>query len=122
MIDFVVDYWFVIRWFIAWLIDWLIILCHIRLFCDCVIVNATAMKPLQMAYFDAMMDLSTSGRYDDRDDFTVVTQTMFAEATLPVDVSNRPIRLHIAILCIYSRVYIRPYKANFINVCMYASM
>jgi hypothetical protein len=46
------------------------------------------MKPLQMAYYEAMKNLTESGQYDTKDDFTVVIQSMFVDATLPIDVSN----------------------------------
>ncbi|KAK2170678.1 hypothetical protein LSH36_1g12015 [Paralvinella palmiformis] len=55
------------------------------LFCDCVVVNATEMKPLQLGYYNELKSLIDSGKYETKDDFTVVIQPMFVDSDLPVD-------------------------------------
>ena len=45
------------------------------------------MKPLQLAYYDELKSLVDSGKYDTKEDFTVVIQPMFVEPEFPVDVS-----------------------------------
>jgi len=63
------------------------VLVYGRLFCDCVVVNATEMKPLQLGYYNELKSLVDSGKYETKDDFTVVIQPMFVDSDLPVDVS-----------------------------------
>ena len=47
------------------------------------------MRPTQLAYHDLLKELIDSGRYDTRDDFTVVLQPHMRDFLPPKDVSGR---------------------------------
>ena len=59
--------------------------------CNCVTNGATRpeMRPTQLAYHDLLKELIDSGRYDTRDDFTVVLQPHMRDLLPPKDVSRR---------------------------------
>ena len=46
------------------------------------------MKPVQHAYAKALDDLISSGKYDNKDDFTVVLQPFMWEVKVPKGVSS----------------------------------
>ena len=59
------------------------------MFCDCVVNDTTRpdLKPRQMGYYEELEQLVSSGKYDTRDDFTVVLQPQMRDMLPPIDVS-----------------------------------
>lgn len=46
-------------------------------------VNRPALRSLALSYRKAIQDLVATGKYDSRDDFTVVIQPFFSRLTVP---------------------------------------
>ena len=60
-----------------------------RALCKCATDGSTSgeLKPIQMGYYEQMKTLATSGRYDTRDDFTVVHQPFMVNQDFVKNVS-----------------------------------
>ena len=58
--------------------------------CECAKNEDTRveLRDLQLGYFDAISTLVDTGRYDTRDDFTVVIQPMIVDQKIPQGVSG----------------------------------
>ena len=61
-----------------------------RQFCSCALNETTRplLRPAQLGYYEKLKELAEGGRYDTRDDFTVVLQPYMVDMLPPVDVSS----------------------------------
>ena len=62
---------------------------HCRKMCECALDHNTRpeLRPVQLQYYEALKELiEDSGRYDQKEDFTVVLQPFMRDMALPLDV------------------------------------
>ena len=68
------------------------------------------LRPVQMAYYEELVDMIESGRYDTRDDFTVVIQPHQRDIQPVYKVSHIYVDLKVNILVAMHPITVDPWK------------